>query len=225
MTTIDFPDHLACVIYTQGCPLRCGYCQNTELIPLVPGLSVDARWTWTDVVEFLRARQGLLEAVVISGGEPLIQPYLPRMVKQVKTMGFKVGLHTAGISAAALSRVIDDLDWVGLDIKAPEEDYARVTGRRNLWPQVEQCLQLLLQGGGAFECRTTVDWHYHTVPKLRSLAQYLSRQGVTHYAVQQNHGTGCLDPKLCQPLLQPVDIIAQLQHQLDSMFRCFTWRT
>ncbi|WP_386083721.1 radical SAM protein [Vreelandella sp. F11] len=77
MTTLDYPDHLACVVFLQGCPLRCGYCHNPSMIPPRRGEPHE----WQAVLEFLSTRQGLLEAVVFSGGEPTVNADLPAAAK------------------------------------------------------------------------------------------------------------------------------------------------
>ncbi|MBI2095985.1 MAG: anaerobic ribonucleoside-triphosphate reductase activating protein [Candidatus Omnitrophica bacterium] len=92
LTTIDFPDRLSAVIFCQGCPWRCPYCQNPGLISSTGA----GRLSWAEVVAFLERRRGLLEAVVFSGGEPTLQAGLATAAAEVKAMGFLVGLHTAG---------------------------------------------------------------------------------------------------------------------------------
>lgn len=94
LTTIDFPGRLAAVVFCQGCPWRCGYCQNAHLIPP----SAEKRVPWADVLAFLERRRGLLEGVVFSGGEPTLQAGLPEALRQVRDLGFATGLHTAGPS-------------------------------------------------------------------------------------------------------------------------------
>ena len=112
MTTLDYPDHLACVVFLQGCPLRCGYCHNPNMIPPRRGEPQE----WQAILEFLSTRQGLLEAVVFSGGEPTLNADLSDAVKEVKALGFKVGLHTAGPYPDRLTQLLPHLDWVGLDV-------------------------------------------------------------------------------------------------------------
>ncbi|MBP8264734.1 MAG: anaerobic ribonucleoside-triphosphate reductase activating protein, partial [Pseudomonas sp.] len=92
LTTLDYPGRLACVLFCQGCAWRCRYCHNPGLI--VPR-GKDEK-PWPEVLDFLRRRQGLLEAVVFSGGEPTLQAALPAAIAEVRELGFKIGLHTAG---------------------------------------------------------------------------------------------------------------------------------
>lgn len=154
-TTIDYPDHLSAVIFCQGCPWRCGYCHNTHLQSRRSAGST--RWTWQRVKAFLEDRKGLLEAVVFSGGEPTVQAGLGEAMREVRELGFKVGLHTAGIYPERLQAVLPLVDWVGLDIKAPlDVRYDCVTGRPGSARRAEQSLQAVLGSGVAYQLRTTI---------------------------------------------------------------------
>ncbi len=221
LTTIDFPDYLACVLYTQGCPLRCGYCHNPELIPFQTDTE---SISWSDIDDFLLRRQGLLEAVVFSGGEPTLQAGLPEAILKVKNRGYKVGLHSAGVQPARLKEVLNHLDWVGLDVKAPSHLYTRVTGRNNQAVKNRQSLQLLLASGISFECRTTVSWQQLQPEDILLLARQLAGMGVTRYALQISHGQNCLDPRLRGAISLATEQLANLRRELESLFSVFEWR-
>ncbi|MES9939432.1 MAG: anaerobic ribonucleoside-triphosphate reductase activating protein [Candidatus Thiodiazotropha sp. 6PLUC2] len=152
MTTIDYPDQLSAVIYCQGCPLHCDYCHNPELIPsngapLIP---------WGEIVAFLDQRRGLLDAVVFSGGEPTLQSALFDAVKSVKKMGYLIGLHTAGIYPIRLAKLLPYLDWVGLDIKALEEEYHTITRVPSSGKSPWQSARILVSSGTPHQLRTTL---------------------------------------------------------------------
>ena len=133
---------------------------------------------------FLATRQGLLDAVVFSGGEPLSEPRLPAMIRDARRMGFRIGLHTAGIYPLRLADALRHLDWVGLDIKADAQGYDDITGRRESQRPAQACLTLLLASGVDFECRIT--WHPDWLDETRllALARELARRGVRRFAVQ-----------------------------------------
>ncbi len=152
-TTTDYPGHLAAVVFCQGCPWRCGYCHNPHLLP-VDGSESHA---WIDILAFLETRRGLLDAVVFSGGEPTLQKGLAEAMEQVRRLGFKVGLHTAGMYPRRLARVLPLTDWVGLDIKAPRHLYARVTGIPDSADSVYASLGLIQAAGIDYQPRCT--WH------------------------------------------------------------------
>lgn len=122
MSSVDWPGKLAASLFLQGCPWRCSYCQNADILdPRVPG-----QVAWGDVVALLQRRHGLLDGVVFSGGEATRQEALVAATRQVRDMGFEVGLHTGGAYPARLERLLPLLNWVGLDIKALPEHYAAV---------------------------------------------------------------------------------------------------
>ena len=115
LTSIDFPGRLAAVLYGQGCPWRCGYCHNPELLDATTPAAVP----WPEVLAFLKSRQGLLDGVVFSGGEPTLQAALPAALAEVRALGFQTALHTGGMYPERLHALLPLLDWVGLDIKGP----------------------------------------------------------------------------------------------------------
>ncbi|KAF1694853.1 anaerobic ribonucleoside-triphosphate reductase activating protein [Pseudoxanthomonas jiangsuensis] len=195
LTTIDFPGRLAAVLFLQGCPWRCGYCHNPELLP---ARGEDAI-AWEQAIAFLRRRRGLLDGVVFSGGEPMLQPGLPAAVRAVRELGFATALHTGGMYPLRLARLLPYLDWVGLDIKALPSRYAEVTGRRLGADAVWDSLKWLLASGVDYECRTT--WHPDLYPEeeLHALGRELARRGVRRWVVQECR----LDPARHGPWTAP----------------------
>lgn len=187
LTTIDFPGQLAAVIFCQGCPWRCTYCHNPHLWPA----REEGEPSWPQVAAFLQRRQGLLDAVVFSGGEPTAQKTLPDAIAYVRDLGFRVGLHTAGVYPARLARVLPLLDWVALDVKAPFADYDALTHARGSDKRARASLRLVLESGVPYEIRTTA--HPALLPRqqLIELARELSAMGVRHYAVQVVRPHGC----------------------------------
>lgn len=151
-TTIDYPGRLAAVLFCQGCPWRCGYCHNRHLIPTMSGTAVP----WLEIAALLRSRCGLLDGVVFSGGEPTMQAGLLDAVKVVRGMGFAVGLHTAGPYPDRLLDCLPHLDWVGMDLKAPFEEYERITGVSGCGEVARKSAELLRRSGVPHQFRTTL---------------------------------------------------------------------
>lgn len=178
-TTVDFPSRLAAVLFLRGCPLRCPYCHNAEL----QELDGQDYISWDDFIEFLNHRKKLIDGVVFSGGEPLIQKDLFLAMKQVKELGYVIGLHTSGVSDKILSEILPMLTWVGLDCKTVFSQYKRIPHADGV--MAEKCLDLLLQSGVDFECRTTLDPRVISVDELIVLAKYLSEKGVKTFALQE----------------------------------------
>ncbi|WP_251838304.1 anaerobic ribonucleoside-triphosphate reductase activating protein [Oceanitalea stevensii] len=152
LSTVDWPGRLAATVFCQGCPWDCSYCHNPALIaPRTPGTL-----PWEDVLAFLRRRRRLLDAVVMSGGEATRQGALLPAVREVRGLGFAVGLHTAGPYPRRLAALLGDVDWVGLDLKALPEDYHDVVRRPGAGHLAWECLDLLVASGVDHEVRTTV---------------------------------------------------------------------
>lgn len=183
-TSIDFPGRLAAVVFCQGCPWRCSYCQNPELLAARAGPQL----AWEDVLAFLRGRQGLLDGVVFSGGEPLLQSALPAAMQQVRALGFEVGLHTGGMYPERLAEVLPLADWVGLDIKAPWQRMDAVTASRGSAARVMDSLLRLLLSGVDHECRTTWSSELFPIEELHTLTEELATLGVRRWRLQQLRG-------------------------------------
>jgi pyruvate formate lyase activating enzyme len=206
LTTIDYPGELAAVVFLQGCPWRCRYCQNGALIDPRATPVID----WSQIRAFLKRRRGLLDAVVFSGGEPTLQSALPAAITEVRGLGFKVGLHTAGPAPQRLARLFPLLDWVALDIKAMPEDYPAITGIPRSGETAWESLSLIQASGVPLEVRTTAMPHW-TARDLATLATLLAEKGVKRYAVQACETRNALDPLLPSPAIP----LAQLAAGID----------
>ncbi|MBR2392852.1 MAG: anaerobic ribonucleoside-triphosphate reductase activating protein, partial [Elusimicrobiaceae bacterium] len=126
-TLIDYPGHVAAVVFTQGCNFRCRYCHNPELV--YPHLLQESM-PKEDVMSFLRRRQGTLEGVVITGGEPTLQAGLIDFMAEVKALGYLIKLDTNGTKPEVLQEALERqlVDFVAMDLKAPLDKYSQITG-------------------------------------------------------------------------------------------------
>ena len=189
-TTIDYPGQLAAVLFLQGCPWRCRYCHNSELIhrqaaPRIP---------WSSALSFLEQRKTLLDAVVFSGGEPTLHRGLDKAIRQVREMGFKTGLHTAGVYPDRLAKLLPLIDWVGLDIKASIQHYPEVTGVKNSGERAWRSARLIAGSGLDYEVRTTVHPQLFDRDRLCNLVEELVELQVENYVIQECIPTHCFDP-------------------------------
>jgi pyruvate formate lyase activating enzyme len=189
LSTTDWPGMLAAVVFCQGCPWRCRYCHNPALIP-VQG---ENELRWETILEFLQHRRGLLDGVVFSGGEPTLQAGLYDAICEVRQLEFKVGLHTGGMYPQRLQAILPLVDWVGMDVKAPFPDYARITGTPGSGERAHASLDLILQSGVEHEIRTTVHPALLDDETLQALADDLAERGVKHYVIQVFRSQGCAD--------------------------------
>lgn len=152
-TLIDFPLKIACVIYTIGCNFRCPYCHNPELVDeTAREIPIDKIW------KFLNARKGLLDGVVISGGEPTLHNDLMEMISKIKEMGYLVKLDTNGTRPAVVKKLIENnlLDYIAMDIKSPIEMYSITVGRSVHSDAIRQSIEIIMSSPVEYEFRTTV---------------------------------------------------------------------
>ena len=175
------------MVYCQGCPWRCRYCHNPHLLPARAAGGI----AWSEVLAFLRRRRGLLDAVVFSGGEPTAQPGLAQAMREAKDLGYRIGLHSAGIYPRRFAEVLPLVDWVGFDAKAPfDAAYERITGVRASGEAALASARALLASGVACEFRTT--WHagFLSAAELERLTRTLVELGVRRYALQEFRASG-----------------------------------
>jgi anaerobic ribonucleoside-triphosphate reductase activating protein len=180
LTTLDYPGYLAMVIFLGGCPWRCVYCHNRHLQSLDSSESLP----WEDILHLLKTREGFVEAVVFSGGEPLMQPHLAEAIKDVKKMQFKVGLHTAGIFPERMPDVLSLVDWVGFDVKYEFENYQYITNVSNSGVAARKSLDLLIASGVNFEARMTLHESMETSIIVKVLKE-IAALGVKTVALQK----------------------------------------
>ncbi|MDR1026157.1 MAG: anaerobic ribonucleoside-triphosphate reductase activating protein [Lactobacillus sp.] len=182
-SAVDFPNKLAAAVFLQGCPWRCPFCYNTSLQNIEP----QQNFVWQKFLAFLEQRKGLLEAVVFSGGEPLLQDAVLNAIDDVKKLGYLIGFHTGGYRPKLFEKVLEKVDWVGFDIKAPfeEEKYKTAVGGISHLNQVLQSLDMLLASGKDFECRTTCDPRILDVKDIYTIADSLKNRGVKKYHLQK----------------------------------------
>ncbi|HEY8719326.1 anaerobic ribonucleoside-triphosphate reductase activating protein [Pengzhenrongella sp.] len=181
LSTCDWPGKLVATVFLQGCPLACTYCHNPDLLdPRAPGTVC-----WQQVRDLLARRSGLLDGVVFSGGEPTRQAGLAAAMREVRDLGFGVGLHTAGPYPNRFAEVLPLCDWVGLDIKAPEHLYAAVTGVASGAAKAFACLRVVLDSGVDLQVRTTVDPTIMSPDDVTDLTATLRDLGVREHVLQE----------------------------------------
>ena len=131
VTLLDYPGKVACTVFTGGCNFRCPFCQNSDLV-ISPALTPTI--AGEEIFGFLRKRRGLLDAICISGGEPLLQPDIAEFIMRCREMGYLVKLDTNGSFPDLLQRLIDAklLNYIAMDIKTAPERYSVLTGVRNI---------------------------------------------------------------------------------------------
>jgi pyruvate formate lyase activating enzyme len=150
------------------------------------------KYSYEKVMEWLKTRVGLLDAVVFSGGEPLLQPKLSEAIIEAKEMGFKVGLHTAGIKPAHLNQIESLVDWIGLDFKHIPDQSRKITKRKGSAENGFHALEILSGRKKPFEVRTTVHSNWHNEEELSEMAAILSSFQVKNWVCQAYRQEGSL---------------------------------
>ena len=173
MTLLDFPGKVACTVFLAGCNYRCPFCHNAELFTGKPEevMSTDA------FLEFLKKRQGLLEGVCVSGGEPTGDPGLESLLTNIKALGFAVKLDTNGSRPKILKELLDKklVDYVAMDVKNSPEMYAQTVGCEADLAAIEESLRLLIGGDTPYELRTTLVAQLHDTGSIQEMGQWLAQ--------------------------------------------------
>lgn len=193
LTLLDFPGKVACTVFTGGCNLRCPFCHNASLV-VAPTAQQSLEG---EVMAYLQKRRGLLDGVCVTGGEPLLQPDLPRFLSAVRALGYRVKLDTNGTHPAALKALLlaGLVDYVAMDVKASPENYDRAAGTHVELAAIRESIALIRSSGVAHEFRTTVVRGIHTQADFEAIGQWLRGEG--RYFLQpfrDSHallGTGC----------------------------------
>ncbi len=190
MTVLDYPGHIACTAFTGGCNLRCPFCHNA---PLVTELESSATIDEEEILAFLKKRQGLLDGIAITGGEPLLQPEIPAFIQKVKGLGFLVKLDTNGCYPEVLKQLVEDklVDYVAVDIKNSISKYPETVGVPNFdIAPVLETVAYLKTNPVAYEFRTTIVKEFHTQEDIRSITDWIV--GTERYFLQNFTDSGHL---------------------------------
>ncbi len=191
LTLLDFPGRTACTVFTGGCNLRCPFCHNASLVVHAPPDPIDQEQFWA----FLKKRQGLLDGVCVTGGEPLLHGDLPAFLEQIRSLGYAVKLDTNGTFPDRLKQVLDAglVDYVAMDLKNSPEKYPETCGVSDpaLLEKVGESVRLLkAQTRIDVEFRTTLVAQYHTLEDIRAIGRWLA--GAPHYFLQRFVDSGNL---------------------------------
>ena len=150
-THLDYPDHLSCIVWFSGCNMRCDYCYNKDIV-----FAKDGKFNYKNILDFLKTRVNLLEAVVLSGGEATSYDLVLFCLK-IKELGFKIKLDTNGTNFLHVKELIELnlLDYVALDYKAPKSKFTQIT-HSNKFDEFSKTLDFLIDKNIDFEARTTL---------------------------------------------------------------------
>ncbi len=189
MTLLDFPGRVACTLFAGGCNFRCPFCHNAGLV------IGQERETFgeEEILDYLKKRKGLLDGVCITGGEPLLRTDIKEFIVKIKELGYSVKLDTNGSRPEKLRELIDEglLDYVAMDVKSSMERYGKAVGIEDFdTTEIEESIDLLLEGRVDYEFRTTVVKPLHRVEDIEDLCKRI--KGAKRYFLQNFVDSGDL---------------------------------
>ncbi|MFH1509790.1 MAG: anaerobic ribonucleoside-triphosphate reductase activating protein [Candidatus Nealsonbacteria bacterium] len=217
-TLIDYPGRVASTVFLSGCNFRCPFCYSSELV-LPEKIKDHPQFSEDYFFDFLKERVGLLEGVVVCGGEPTINKDLPEFIKKIKDMGFLVKLDTNGSNPDMLEYLIKEglLDYVAMDIKNSKEKYVQtVKGEVDL-KSIDRSVNLLKEGKVDYEFRTTIVPGVHDKKDILSIAKWISP--AKRYFLQNFKAEKTIDSSFenVKPYLN--SFISEIREEIAPYFR------
>ena len=190
LTLLDYPEKVACTVFTAGCNFRCPFCHNASLvIDTYKNKEIPSE----EFFDFLKKRQGILDGVCVTGGEPLIQHGIEDFLRRIKELGYAVKLDTNGSFPDKLARIVEAglVDYVAMDIKNSQESYGRTIGIEDYdLRNIHRSVQYLLGDAVPYEFRTTVVRQFHQRSDFESIGKWI--RGAKNYYLQQFVDSGDL---------------------------------
>lgn len=174
LSLLDFPGILSSIVFTQGCPFRCPYCHNPELIPLK---QLKQTFSESDILNYLKQHKNMIEGVCITGGEPTIQKDLPNFISLLKRQGFLIKLDTNGIHPNMIQSLLDQklLDYIAMDLKHSWKNYNIIAGTTNIHigETCKKTMRIIQNSGIRHEFRTTIYPGKQQLQDLKDIASEL----------------------------------------------------
>ena len=211
ISTVEFHGNMSLVIFMSKCPLACRYCHNVEL------LEDNSEKSFEEIKDEIDSSADFLDAVVISGGEPLVQTdAVIQILKYVRQIGLKTKLDTSGIYPEKLKKILDlnILDYVSLDVKTTFSKYRKITGA-NVGFEVKKSMDLINQAGVHLEIRTTYVPTLHTKKDIHNLVDEIEAEV---YTIQQFRNKNVLDPALEEVEVPNPHDLAELAREIKPYF-------
>ena len=217
LTLIDYPGRLAATVFLCGCNFRCPFCYSKELV-LPEEIKKQPKIPEKDFFDFLKERKGMLEGVVICGGEPTIHQELPDFCEKIKKLGYLVKLDTNGSNPEMLKKLINEklIDYVAMDIKAPKEKYSEVAGVKVDIKKIQESIDILKKGKVDYEFRTTVVPTILEKKDIFKIVQWI--RPTKKYYLQNFRPEKTIDPKFEKIKPYPQEYLVEIQKIISPFF-------
>ena len=212
-TLIDYPGKVACMVYTIGCPFRCPYCHNPELVDETVTTHIDE----SIILEFLDSRKGMLDGIVITGGEPSMHgDSLISFMKEVKRRGFLVKLDSNGVDPVFLEKVFSEklVDFIAMDIKSPLVKYTETVGRPVNIDAIKKSIDSIKHSGIEYEFRTTIVKSMLSVEDLEQIGREI--KGANTYYLQKFIPSKILNPQFLKKVTYSDEEFASIQRMMEK---------
>jgi len=192
LTLLNYPDKVACTIFTKGCNFKCPFCHNSSLISLDKEND-----KYKEVISYLNKRKGILDGVCITGGEPLIHKSTKELIKEIKSMGFLVKLDTNGSNPVMLKELIDEnlIDYVAMDIKNTFDKYEMTIGCKTNIDNIKKSIDIIESSNIDYEFRTTIVKELHTFDDIKGIINMINKKS-KYYIQNFRNSDGVLNKKL-----------------------------
>lgn len=216
LTILDYPGKVACIVFTPGCNFRCPFCHNAAL---VTHIDKDTYIDEEEVLSYLKKRQGILDGVVITGGEPLLQDGIEEFIGKIKDLGYAIKLDTNGSFPEKLISLVEKglVDYVAMDIKNSKAKYMATIGVNNIdMASIEKSVDFLLQNKVDYEFRTTIVDGFHTVDDIQDIVVWI--KGAHKYFLQNFVDSGDLIEAGLSPV--SVDMLKEMKKKATEFVPC-----
>lgn len=216
LTILDYPGKVACIVFTPGCNFRCPFCHNAAL---VTHIDKDTYIDEEEVLSYLKKRQGILDGVVITGGEPLLQDGIEEFIGKIKDLGYAIKLDTNGSFPEKLISLVEKglVDYVAMDIKNSKAKYMVTIGVNNIdMASIEKSVDFLLQNKVNYEFRTTIVDGFHTVDDIQDIVVWI--KGAHKYFLQNFVDSGDLIETGLSPV--SVDMLKEMKKKATEFVPC-----
>lgn len=222
LTLIDYPGKISCTVFFLGCVFKCPWCYNPELV-LPQKIKKQTRISEKEFFDFLKERKGLLEGVVLCGGEPTVNRDLPEFCGKIKKLGYLIKLDTNGSNPKILKDLIDKklIDYVAMDVKATKENYGKTVGLLECWNEgmlknIEESIKILKEGEIDYEFRTTLIPGLLDKEDILKIAKWL--KGAKKYFLQNFKPEKTIDPSFEKIKPYPQEYLVEIQKAISPFF-------
>jgi len=217
-TLIDYPGKVGATVFTIGCNFKCGFCHNPELVDQKK-IKGQPQISEAAFFDFLKERQGLLDGICITGGEPLIQKDIIDFIKKIKKLNFLVKLDTNGSKPKILEKLFQQnlLDFAAMDIKSSKQTYSKTSGIKVNLKDIQKSIDLITQSKVDYEFRTTIAPGLLNQQEIERIGQWL--KGSKKLAIQQCRMEKTLDPSWKNKKSLPDEELKQMTQIAKKYFR------